>query len=91
VLAAAAAFSAGMRTWAAVVGLAASRLLLAVRLDGARGWRLEWLLGEALLLVAWILAVGRGPRVTWRGRHYRLGAGGVMRPEPVDATERAPT
>ena len=75
----------------ATLGLVASRLALAARLDGARALRLEWLLGEATLLVAWGLALWRGPRVTWRGRRYRLEAGGRMKPGSLAATEGAPT
>jgi hypothetical protein len=91
VLAAALAWATTGQAWLAVLGLFASRQLLALRLDGARAWRLEWLLGEALLLLAWVGALARGPKVSWRGRQFRLGAGGVMTPEPQASTQRAPT
>ncbi|QRN96095.1 carotenoid biosynthesis protein [Archangium violaceum] len=41
---------------------------------------LDWLLGEALLLCAFLSSLVHPPRVTWRGRTYALHAGGRMSP-----------
>jgi len=41
----------------------------------------DWLLGEALLLAAFMTSLVRPPRVTWRGRTYALHSGGRMSPE----------
>nr|QKW93819.1 ceramide glucosyltransferase [Vitiosangium cumulatum] len=55
------------------------------RVDGrwgtcARHVALDWLLGEALLLAAFLSSLVRPPRVTWRGRTYALHSGGRMSP-----------
>ena len=42
---------------------------------------LDWLLGEALLLAAFMTSLVRRQRVTWRGRTYALHSGGRMSPE----------
>lgn len=42
---------------------------------------LDWLLGEALLLAAFMTSLVRPSRVTWRGRTYALHSGGRMSPE----------
>ncbi|WPB75898.1 glycosyltransferase family 2 protein [Archangium violaceum] len=41
----------------------------------------DWLLGEALLLAAFMTSLVRPSRVTWRGRTYELHSGGRMSPE----------
>jgi hypothetical protein len=41
---------------------------------------LDWLLGEALLLAAFLTSLAHPPKVTWRGRTYALHAGGRMSP-----------
>jgi hypothetical protein len=41
----------------------------------------DWLLGEALLLAAFMTSLVRPSRVTWRGRTYALHSGGRMSPE----------
>jgi hypothetical protein len=41
----------------------------------------DWLLGEALLLAAFLQSLWHPPRVTWRGRTYALHSGGRMSPE----------
>jgi len=72
-----------------VGGLVAVRTLLSWRLAGlsasdageARaGFVADWLLGEALLLAAFVSSLVRAPRVTWRGRTYALESGGRMSP-----------
>jgi len=70
----------------AVAFLFAARTLLAARLlalrpGEARGrWdACEWVLGEALLLSAFVGSL-RGAEVTWRGRVFRVRPGGVMEP-----------
>jgi hypothetical protein len=40
----------------------------------------DWLLGEGLLLAAFMSSLVQPPRVTWRGRTYALHAGGRMSP-----------
>lgn len=65
-----------------LVGL---RIALANRLDGRAGLRFEWLLAEALLLVAWVGSVRRGRVVTWRGRRFALSKGGRMVAAPLPA------
>ncbi|PTL81712.1 glycosyltransferase family 2 protein [Vitiosangium sp. GDMCC 1.1324] len=55
------------------------------RMDGrwstsVRHVALDWLLGEALLLAAFLSSLVRPPRVTWRGRTYALHSGGRMSP-----------
>jgi ceramide glucosyltransferase len=42
---------------------------------------LDWLLGEARLLAAFLSSLVRPPRVTWRGRTYAVHSGGRMSPE----------
>ncbi|WP_309893224.1 glycosyltransferase [Archangium sp.] len=42
---------------------------------------LDWLLGEGLLLTAFIRSLVHPAKVTWRGRTYALHAGGRMSPE----------
>jgi ceramide glucosyltransferase len=73
-----------------VLGLVAVRALLSWRLArlsaspglGPEGFAgLDWLLGEALLLTAFVSSLVRAPRVTWRGRTYALDSGGRMSPE----------
>jgi hypothetical protein len=75
---------------AGVAGLLAVRTLLSWRLtvlssstaSGESGLHvsLDWLLGEALLLSAFLSSLVHPPRVTWRGRTYALHAGGRMSP-----------
>jgi hypothetical protein len=60
-------------------GLVASRILLARRLAPENGV-LDWLLGEALLLAAFVRSVPRRA-VRWRGRVFHLAPGGRMRPD----------
>ncbi|WNG33519.1 glycosyltransferase [Archangium violaceum] len=45
-----------------------------------RHMSLDWLLGEALLLAAFLSSLVRPLRVTWRGRTYALHSGGRMSP-----------
>ncbi|MBM7119176.1 glycosyltransferase family 2 protein [Archangium primigenium] len=68
-----------------VLGLVAVRSLLSWRLavlsaSGEPGTfqGADWLLGEALLLAAFVSSLVRAPRVTWRGRTYALDSGGRM-------------
>jgi hypothetical protein len=49
--------------------------------EGAWPGTLDWLLGEALLLAAFLQSLWHPPRVTWRGRTYALHSGGRMSPE----------
>ncbi|HEX8433701.1 glycosyltransferase [Archangium sp.] len=75
---------------AGVAGLLVVRTLLSWRLvvlstgvpsgEGGRLGALDWLLGEALLLAAFLSSLVHPPRVTWRGRTYALHAGGRMSP-----------
>ncbi|HEX8825154.1 MAG TPA: glycosyltransferase [Archangium sp.] len=76
---------------AAVVGLLGVRTLLSWRLaqlsttptthlTPVRHTTLDWLLGEALLLAAFLSSLVRPAKVTWRGRTYALHAGGRMTP-----------
>lgn len=75
----------------AVVSLVGVRALLALRLavlgapraagvhDASLGHALtDWLLGEMLLLTAFVISLGRQGMVTWRGRTYALLPGGRM-------------
>ena len=59
--------------------LVASRILLARRLAPETGV-LDWLLGETLLLAAFVRSVP-ARAVLWRGRVFRLAPGGRMRPD----------
>ncbi|MET0405735.1 MAG: glycosyltransferase family 2 protein, partial [Cystobacter sp.] len=52
----------------------------AVPAADAPRFTLDWLLGEALLLAAFVRCLVRPPRVTWRGRVYALHPGGRMSP-----------
>nr|CAA79960.1 ORF6 [Myxococcus xanthus] len=70
-----------------VVGLVAVRTLLALRLaglhapvaDAGRAYAVtDWLLGEALLLAAFLRSLWRQGTVTWRGQTYVLRPGGRM-------------
>ncbi len=73
-----------------VAGLLVVRTLLSWRLtvlsrplssgENPRHVALDWLLGEALLLAAFLSSLVQSPRVTWRGRTYVLHAGGRMSP-----------
>jgi ceramide glucosyltransferase len=58
--------------------LVSARILLASALDRRPGWRFEWLLGEALLLSCWVRALVAGPRVSWRGREFRVSHDGKL-------------
>lgn len=59
--------------------LVLTRFALANRLDDRPpGLRFEWFLAELLLLLCWVRSLFLGGRVTWRGRHYRVGAGGHL-------------
>ncbi|MFL5352867.1 glycosyltransferase [Archangium sp.] len=49
-------------------------------LNPVRQIALDWLLGEALLLAAFLSSLVQPPRVTWRGRTYVLHSGGRMSP-----------
>jgi hypothetical protein len=49
--------------------------------EGAWPHLFDWLLGEALLLAAFLQSLWHPPRVTWRGRTYALHPGGRMSPE----------
>jgi ceramide glucosyltransferase len=49
--------------------------------EGAWPWTFDWLLGEGLLLTAFLQSLWYPPRVTWRGRTYALHPGGRMSPE----------
>jgi len=70
----------------AVVGLVGVRTLLALRLAALGGLEAErrapavtgWLLGEALLLAAFVASLGKTGTVTWRGYTYALHPGGRM-------------
>ena len=65
---------------AAVVALVVSRCTLAAVLEpGPVRLRFDWLLAEGLLLWCWAASIASGRTVTWRGRTWRLGAGGAMR------------
>ncbi|ATB35771.1 hypothetical protein CYFUS_001185 [Cystobacter fuscus] len=82
--------------WGCVAALVAVRTLLSWRLarlsapgahpgagsseGGAYSFALDWLLGEALLLAAFVRSLAHPPRVTWRGRVYALHPGGRMSP-----------
>ncbi len=78
---------------AATAALVAVRTLLSWRLtvlstplppgegQGEGAWLSDWLLGEALLLAAFLQSLWHPPRVTWRGRTYTLHSGGRMSPE----------
>lgn len=59
--------------------LVGSRIALANQLDRRPGLRFEWVLAEVLMWVCWARALLGGRTVTWRGRHYTLGAQGQMR------------
>ncbi|WIG94940.1 glycosyltransferase [Myxococcus sp. SDU36] len=70
-----------------VAGLVAVRTLLALRLaglhapvaDAGRACAVtDWLLGEALLLAAFLRSLWRQGTVTWRGQTYALRPGGRM-------------
>ncbi|WP_426756975.1 glycosyltransferase [Myxococcus sp. Y35] len=72
---------------AAVAGLVAMRVLLALRLAGfhapaadpERAYAVtDWLLGEALLLAAFVRSLWQQGTVTWRGQTYSLRPGGRM-------------
>ena len=72
-----------------VLGLVVVRTLLSWRLASLSAPRsgeartslvADWLLGEALLLAAFVSSLVRAPRVTWRGRTYMLDSGGRMSP-----------
>ena len=71
----------------AVTGLVAIRVLLALRLaglsgplaDAGRAYAVtDWLLGEALLLAAFVRSLWQQGKVTWRGQTYSLRPGGRM-------------
>ena len=64
--------------------LVGARIALANRLDGRGGLRFEWLLGELLLLAAWLESLRHGRVVTWRGRRYTLARGGRLVAAPVE-------
>jgi hypothetical protein len=64
---------------AAAGGLVAARTLLARRLSPEAG-AIDWLLGETLLLAAFLHSVPTRT-VAWRGRVFRIARGGRMRPE----------
>ncbi|ATB30876.1 glycosyltransferase family 2 protein [Melittangium boletus] len=72
-----------------VLGLVGVRTLLSWRLatlsapepgEARTSLVADWLLGEALLLAAFVSSLVRAPRVTWRGRTYVLDSGGRMSP-----------
>jgi hypothetical protein len=49
-------------------------------LTTVRHTALDWLLGEGLLLTAFLRSLVHPAKVTWRGRTYALHAGGRMSP-----------
>ena len=69
----------------AVAGLWLTRVGFsrALGVRSTEGWRVgaafDWLLGEALLLAAFVASVPL-QRITWRGRRFRLRAGGALLP-----------
>jgi hypothetical protein len=84
-----------LRSWelgVATAGLVLVRTLLSWRLavltrssppsarDTNEGGVGSWLLGEGLLLVAFVRSTWQAGRVTWRGRTYALRPGGRMAP-----------
>ncbi len=58
--------------------LAVGRTVLAVVLEGRAGPWWQWLAAEFTLLTCWAAALGRGRRVTWRGRRLVLDDAGHL-------------
>jgi hypothetical protein len=74
-----AAVALGAPVLVAVAGLLTSRILLARQLAPDTSM-LDWLLGETLLLAAFVRSVA-ARTVRWRGRVFHLAPGGRMRPD----------